>query len=64
MSFTPDSLNHPDQFRHRHIGPNTAETAAMLKVVGFDSVDALADAAVPKSIRLPQPIKLPAAGKT
>jgi glycine dehydrogenase len=51
-----DSLAHPDQFRARHIGPNAAETAAMLKVVGYDSVDALVDAAVPKAIRLPKPL--------
>jgi glycine dehydrogenase len=55
-----DSLAHPDQFRARHIGPNAAETAAMLKVVGYDSVDALVDAAVPKAIRLPKPLDLPA----
>ena len=56
-----DSLAHPDQFRHRHIGPNATETAAMLKAVGYDSVDALTDAAVPKAIRLPKPLNLPAA---
>ena len=33
----------------------------MLKLVGFDSLDALADAAVPKQIRLAQPLNLPAA---
>jgi len=58
---TPDALAHPDQFVRRHIGPNATETAAMLKVVGLDSVTALADAAVPKDIRLTQPLKLPEA---
>lgn len=55
-----NSLAHPDQFVRRHIGPNAAETSEMLEIVGFDSVDALADAAVPKGIRLPQPLDLPA----
>jgi glycine dehydrogenase len=54
-----ETLNHPDQFVRRHIGPNATETAAMLKVVGLDSVDALADAAVPKAIRLGKPLDLP-----
>ncbi|MCW5553686.1 MAG: aminomethyl-transferring glycine dehydrogenase [Verrucomicrobiae bacterium] len=56
-----ETLAHPDQFVRRHIGPSAAETAAMLKVVGFDSVDALANAAVPKQIRLGKPLNLPAA---
>ncbi len=56
----PDPLAHPDQFVRRHIGPNAAETAEMLKVIGYESVDALADAAVPQGIRLPQPLNLPA----
>jgi glycine dehydrogenase len=56
-----ESLSHPDQFVRRHIGPNAAETAAMLKVVDCDSLDALVDAAVPKAIRLNQPLNLPAA---
>ncbi len=61
MSLNENFLAHPDNFRNRHIGPNAAETAAMLKAVGYDSVDALVDAAVPKSIRLPKPMDLPEA---
>jgi glycine dehydrogenase len=56
-----ETLKHPDQFVRRHIGPNVTETAAMLKTVGYDSVNALTDAAVPKAIRLAQPLNLPAA---
>jgi glycine dehydrogenase len=56
-----ETLKHPDQFVRRHIGPNATETAAMLKAVGYDSVAALTDAAVPKVIRLRQPLNLPAA---
>ncbi|HEX7651975.1 MAG TPA: aminomethyl-transferring glycine dehydrogenase [Verrucomicrobiae bacterium] len=62
MSLTAKILPHPDQFRNRHIGPNATETAAMLKVVGFDSIEALTAAAVPPAIRLPQALNLPAAG--
>ena len=50
-----------DRFITRHIGPNADETRAMLKLAGFDSLDALADAAVPKQIRLSKPLNLPAA---
>ena len=54
-----ETLNHPDQFVRRHIGPNATETAEKLKLVGYDSVAALADAAVPKAIRLNKPLDLP-----
>jgi glycine dehydrogenase len=50
-----------DRFVHRHIGPNPAEIRDMLKVVGFDSLDAMIDATVPQSIRQAQPLNLPAA---
>ena len=59
MSFNSKSLEHPDHFTRRHIGPNATETAAMLKAVGFASVEALTEAAVPKAIRLSQPLNLP-----
>src|SRR5215510_15687584 len=41
-----------DSFARRHIGPNEEEVRAMLRDVGFDSLGALIDAAVPKDIRL------------
>ncbi|MSU60204.1 MAG: glycine dehydrogenase (aminomethyl-transferring) [Pedosphaera sp.] len=56
-----DPLAHPDQFVRRHIGPNAAETREMLKLLDFDSLDALTDAAVPKQIRLGKSLNLPAA---
>ena len=34
-------------FISRHLGPDEAERAMMLKAVGYDSVDALVDAALP-----------------
>ncbi len=61
MSMTDSSLAHPDQFIRRHVGPNAAETAKMLQVVGFDSVDDLTDAAVPQKIRLDKKLNLPSA---
>ena len=50
-----------DTFERRHSGSPDADVAAMLNVVGFASLDALADAAVPADIRLKRPLKLPAA---
>src|SRR4030095_16233985 len=51
----------PDGFEQRHIGPDEAQLAAMLRVIGVPSLDALIDAALPKSIRLKKPLQLPAA---
>ena len=50
----------PD-FADRHIGPRGTETARMLATVGYDSLDALVDAAVPASIRTDASLDLPAA---
>ncbi|RNL65711.1 glycine dehydrogenase (aminomethyl-transferring) [Nocardioides marmoriginsengisoli] len=46
-------------FVDRHIGPDDAAIAEMLKVVGFDSLDALMEAAVPGRIRLTDALSLP-----
>src|SRR5437660_8725655 len=48
-------------FSRRHIGPNEAETAEMLHVLGFENLDALIDATVPKNIRLDRELNLPEA---
>ena len=50
-----------DSFARRHIGPNEEEVHAMLRDVGFDSLDSLIDATVPKNIRLDRQLNLPAA---
>ncbi len=50
-----------DRFITRHIGPNAKETAAMLKVCGYSSLDAMTDATVPNSIRATKPLNVPAA---
>ncbi|MFS8063718.1 MAG: aminomethyl-transferring glycine dehydrogenase, partial [Luteimonas sp.] len=54
-------LEHHHAFVDRHIGPNDAEIAQMLRVVGHDSLDAMTDAIVPASIKSPAPLTLPAA---
>ncbi|MEI6085068.1 MAG: aminomethyl-transferring glycine dehydrogenase [Verrucomicrobiota bacterium] len=50
----------PDSFARRHLGA-PEDHAAMLEAVGFPSLDALVDAAVPSQIRLALPLNLPAA---
>ncbi|WKE65112.1 aminomethyl-transferring glycine dehydrogenase [Gallaecimonas kandeliae] len=45
-------LEYKDAFIDRHIGPDAAETAAMLATIGADSVAALIEETVPGSIRL------------
>jgi glycine dehydrogenase len=49
-----------DTFPRRHQGDNAADTAAMLALLGYRSLDALADAAVPAQIRR-GPLQLPSA---
>jgi glycine dehydrogenase len=45
------ALEHGVPFADRHIGPDAAELARMLDVVGVGSLDELADRAMPTSIR-------------
>ncbi|HZH43618.1 MAG TPA: aminomethyl-transferring glycine dehydrogenase [Lysobacter sp.] len=53
-------LEHHHGFLERHIGPNDAEIAHMLRVVGYDSLEALTDAIVPAGIKSKEPLALPA----
>ncbi|HVK26965.1 MAG TPA: aminomethyl-transferring glycine dehydrogenase [Nocardioides sp.] len=48
-------------FVNRHIGPDRDQVASMLDRLGFASLDALMDAAVPKSIRSADALELPTA---
>jgi glycine dehydrogenase len=48
-------------FAERHIGPDADERRRMLELVGFDSLPALIDTAVPSTIRSQHPLGLPAA---
>jgi glycine dehydrogenase len=41
-----------DTFARRHLGPDAAETAAMLEALGVASIDALMAEAIPASIRM------------
>ena len=50
-----------DSFARRHIGPNENEVREMLHEVGFENLEALIDAAVPKNIRLDRQLNLPKA---
>jgi len=48
-------------FADRHIGPNADEVAQMLRELGFENLEALVDATVPKNIRLDRTLDLPKA---
>ena len=48
-----------EDFLDRHLGPDLDEVAAMLKVVGHDTMDALVATAVPDAIRDDRPLGLP-----
>ena len=54
------ALEQTDEFIARHIGPNDQEAAAMLKVIGASSLEALIDQTIPAAIRLPADLPLPA----
>ncbi len=53
-------IDFPDRFEQRHIGPDDKQQAEMLRVIGVRSLDALIDAALPKTIRLKKALQLPA----
>jgi glycine dehydrogenase len=50
------SIDYPDQFYRRHIGPDPAEVAAMLGVLQVPSLEAFVDRVVPPSIRIEPPL--------
>src|SRR5213596_99453 len=50
-----------DSFARRHIGPSEEEVRSMLSEVGYEDLDSLIDATVPKNIRLDRQLNLPAA---
>ena len=60
VSRPPGQLDLTDRFVRRHVGPGPAEIAAMLKTLGVESLDALIDQTVPRSIRRRRPLDLPA----
>ena len=54
-------LERTDDFVRRHIGPDAAQIAAMLEVVGAASLDELIRKATPAAIRTERPLDLPPA---
>ena len=55
------SIHYQEQFKNRHIAPNTADTQEMLQTIGVKSIDELIDQTVPANIRLKQALRLPEA---
>lgn len=47
-----------DRFTHRHIGPRKTEVQEMLKYLGVESLQALAESAVPKPIQLKKALQI------
>ena len=52
-------LEQRDDFVGRHVGPDAAETRAMLDVLGLESLDQLIDKVIPASILSAAPLALP-----
>lgn len=48
------------EFQTRHIGPDTVETQEMLASIEVDSLETLIEKTIPKAIRLPEALDLPA----
>ena len=55
---TIENLEGHDEFLVRHIGPTPAQQREMAVAAGFESVDALIDAAIPPTIRRAEPMNL------
>ncbi|MDG1744269.1 MAG: hypothetical protein P8H69_00625, partial [Planktomarina sp.] len=56
MPFELTTYEAYDFANRRHIGPSPSEMEEMLRTIGFDSLDALIDATVPKAIRQTAPL--------
>ena len=54
-------LEHAVPFSRRHIGPGADEKQAMLDALGYTSLDALEEAAVPGAIRMREALDVPPA---
>ncbi|HEX8532199.1 MAG TPA: aminomethyl-transferring glycine dehydrogenase, partial [Cytophagales bacterium] len=55
------NLNQTEPFSSRHLGPDAAQIAEMLRAIGAASLEELIAQTVPASIRLKRPLNLPAA---
>ncbi|MDA9154771.1 aminomethyl-transferring glycine dehydrogenase, partial [Planktomarina temperata] len=56
MPFELTTYEAYDFANRRHIGPSPSEMEEMLRTIGFDSLDTLIDATVPKAIRQKAPL--------
>ncbi|MEC7764507.1 MAG: aminomethyl-transferring glycine dehydrogenase [Pseudomonadota bacterium] len=56
MTFTPTGYDPYDFANRRHIGPSPSEMDKMLAVIGAESLGALIDATIPKSLRQDAPL--------
>ncbi len=56
-----EALEPFEDFVRRHVGPSDEEQEGMLKVLGYDTLDTLIDAAVPGSVRSLATLHLPPA---
>jgi hypothetical protein len=54
-----EALEPFEDFVRRHVGPSAREQEGMLKVLGYETLDALVDAAVPGSVRSLGTLSLP-----
>ncbi len=55
------NIHYQEDFKDRHIAPNSDDTNAMLATLGVGSVDELIEQTIPQKIRLKQVLNLPAA---
>ncbi|MEO6149286.1 MAG: aminomethyl-transferring glycine dehydrogenase [Mucilaginibacter sp.] len=55
------NTDYQEKFQSRHIAPDGADTAEMLKTIGVNSLDELIEQTVPAQIRLKKPLNLPPA---
>ncbi|WP_150460639.1 aminomethyl-transferring glycine dehydrogenase [Nesterenkonia ebinurensis] len=56
-----DYYSIPGGFSARHMGPTAETSQTMLEALGYDSLEALVEAAVPAGIRQSEPLNLPSA---
>ena len=52
------SMEHPDKFVNRHLGPREEDITAMLEAIGVESVEKLIQETVPQSIRLTEKLEI------
>ena len=53
-----NSMEHPDKFVNRHLGPREEDITEMLKAIGVESVEKLIQETVPQSIRLTEKLEI------